>query len=54
MKTKYTAIFKNGKEMTFTSDEFKNRLDVYNYICLNRLGKKYGKLVEIRCSAYIG
>ncbi len=51
--TKYTAIFKSGKELTFTSEEFKNRLDVYNYICLNRLGKKFGKLVEIRCSAYI-
>lgn len=51
--TKYTAIFKNGKEMVFTSEKFKNRLDVFNYICENRLGKKYGKLVEIKCSAYI-
>ena len=51
--TKYTAMFKSGKELTFTSEKFKNRLDVCNYICMNRLGKKYGKLVEIRCSAYI-
>lgn len=51
--TKFTAIFKSGKELAFTSEKFRSRLDVYNYICLNRLGKKYGKLVEIRCSAYI-
>ena len=48
--TKYTAIFKNGNELVFTSREFKNRIDVYNHICCERLGKKYGRLVEIRCS----
>lgn len=48
--TKYTAIFKSGKELVFTGAEFRSRLDVYNYICLNRLGRSYGSLREIRCS----
>ena len=52
--TKYTAIFKSGKELSFTSKEFRNRLDVYNYICLSRLGKKYGELLEIRCTPFPG
>jgi hypothetical protein len=47
--TKYTAIFKSGKELVFASREFKNRIDVYNHICMERLGKKYGRLVEISC-----
>ena len=50
--TKFTVIFKSGKEMVFTSEQFKNRLDVYNYICAERLGKIYGSVKEIRCSAY--
>ncbi|MCI6649110.1 MAG: hypothetical protein MSH24_06230 [Lachnospiraceae bacterium] len=45
--TKYTAIFKNG-EVVKTSEEFASRLDFYNWVCMNRLGKKYGKLIEIR------
>nr|DAK85739.1 MAG TPA: hypothetical protein [Caudoviricetes sp.] len=48
--TKYTAIFKDGTELVRTEKEFKNRVDFYNWICMNRLGKKYGRLVEIRCS----
>ena len=48
--TKYTATFKSGKQITKTSREFKNRLDFYNWICKNRLGKTYGSLVEITCS----
>ena len=48
--TKFTAIFKSGKELVFTEEQFKNRVDVYNYICSKRLGKVYGSLVEIRCS----
>ncbi len=48
--TKYTAIFENGTELVFTSREFRNRLDVYNHICMNRLGKGCGELLEIRCS----
>lgn len=47
--TKYTATFRNGT-ITKTSNEFKNRLDFYNWICLNQLGKKYGKLLKIDCS----
>lgn len=45
--TKYTAIFKNG-EVVKTSEEFASRLDFYNWVCMNRLGKKYDKLIEIR------
>ena len=48
--TKYTATFTSGKQITKTSREFKNRLDFYNWICINRLGKAYGSLVEITCS----
>lgn len=47
--TKYTAIFTDGTEIAKTEKEFKNRLAFYNWICTNRLGKKYGRLVEIRC-----
>lgn len=50
--TKYTARFESGKEIVKTSEEFKNRLDFYNWICNERLGKKYGKLHEITCSIY--
>lgn len=46
--TTFIARFQNGTKMQFSKDEtFKNRLSVYNYICENRLGKKYGKLLEI-------
>lgn len=50
--TKYTATFEHG-EISKTSEEFKNRLDFYNWICKNQLGKKYGKLQEITCRPYI-
>lgn len=49
---KYTARFSSGTEIVKTSEDFKNRLDFYNWICANRLGKAYGKLIEITCSAY--
>lgn len=46
--TKYTAIFKDGTEVTKTSREgFRNRLDVYNWICKNELGEKHGALQAI-------
>ena len=48
--TKYTATFKSGKQITKTSEEFKNRLEFVNWICTNRLGKTYGKLIEITCT----
>ena len=47
---KYTAVFKDG-EVVRTSEQFKNRVDFMNWICKNRLGKTYGKLIEIRCTA---
>lgn len=46
--TKMTAVFVSGHEIATTSEKHKNRLAFYNWICENRLGKKYGKLVEIR------
>lgn len=51
--TKYTAIFKDGTEMVKTDEQFKSRLDFYNWICANKLGKQHGGLVEITCKAYI-
>lgn len=47
--TVYTAIFADGTKLTATSREYKNRIDFYNDICNARLGKKYGKLIEITC-----
>lgn len=48
--TKYTARFENGKEIVkTTADGFRNRLDFYNWICLNRIGQGWGDLVEITC-----
>ena len=45
--TRYTAIFQSGKTMTFIeSPRFRNRLDIYNYICFNRLGKNMGHLLR--------
>ena len=34
------------------ADGFRNRIDFYNWICENRLGKTYGKVKEITCSPY--
>lgn len=50
--TKYTATFKSGAQIVKTSADFKNRLDFYNWICINKLGKKYGKLESIECAPY--
>lgn len=46
--TKYIARFEDGTEITKTErDGFRNRLDFYNWICRNQLGKKHGKLQTI-------
>lgn len=47
--TKFEAIFRN-ETLVFTDRDpkFRNRLDVYNYICAERLGKKYGKFIRIQ------
>lgn len=51
MKVRYTRFEVVFRETTlvFTDRDpkFRNRLDVYNYVCAKRLGKKYGKLVRI-------
>lgn len=44
---KYLAIFKNHS-LIFDSKNFKNNLDVYNFICENKLGLVFGDLVEIK------
>jgi hypothetical protein len=46
--TKFEAIFRN-ETLVFTDRDpkFRNRLDVYSYICAERLGKKYGKFIRI-------
>lgn len=46
---KYTAVFKNG-EVVRTSEQLNSRVEFMNWICENRLGKIYGKLIEIRCT----
>ena len=44
----YEAIFADGTIISKTEREgFRNRLDVYNWICRNRLGKKHGELQAI-------
>lgn len=43
----FNAIFRN-QTLVFCDPKFKTRLDVYNYICMNRLGKKYGSLIAIK------
>lgn len=42
--TRFEAIFRN-ETLVFTDRDpkFRNRLDVYNYICAERLGKKFAK-----------
>ena len=47
--TVYTARFESGKELTATSKQYKTRLDFYNEICRQALGRKYGNLTEITC-----
>lgn len=53
MKT-FTAYFADGTTITakygekLDGREIKNRLHLNNYICLNALGKKYGRLLEIK------
>lgn len=47
--TVYTATFKDGYQMTATSNEYKNRLSFYNEICLRQLGRIHGELQEITC-----
>lgn len=50
--TKYTATFKDGHTITKTSKEVKNRLDFYNMICRQRLGKNHGDLISIEARPY--
>lgn len=51
MKVRYTRFEVVFRETTlvFTDrdSKFRNRLDVYNYVCAERLGNKYGKLIRI-------
>lgn len=51
MKVRYTRFEVVFRETTLVltdrDPKFRNRLDVYNYVCAKRLGKKYGNLVRI-------
>lgn len=51
MKVRYTRFEVVFRETTlvFTDRDhkFRTRLDVYNYVCAERLGKKYGKFIRI-------
>ena len=46
--TRFEVVFRNAT-LVFTDREpqFRNRLDVYNYVCANRLAKSYGKFIRI-------
>lgn len=37
--TKYNVVFKDGTERTYTSEQFKNRLDVNNYLITSGMAK---------------
>ena len=50
--TKYTARWADGYEISKTSEEFKSRLDFYNWICRNALGKGHKGLIEITATPY--
>lgn len=51
MKVRYTRFEVVFRETTlvFTDRDpkFRSLLDVYNYVCAERLGKKYGKFIRI-------
>lgn len=46
--TRFEVVFRNAT-LVFTSNDpkFRSRLDVYNYVCTNRLAKNHGKLIRI-------
>ncbi len=46
--TRFEVVFRNAT-LVFTSNDpkFRSRLDVYNYVCTNRLAKSHGKLIRI-------
>ena len=41
--TRFEVVFRNADR----EPQFRNRLDVYNYVCANRLAKSYGKFIRI-------
>ena len=42
-----------GSTLLFVlSSKYDNRIDFYNWICENRLGKTYGRVKEITCSPF--
>lgn len=46
--TRFEVVFRETT-LVFTDRDpkFRNRLDVYNYVCAERLGKKSGKFIRI-------
>lgn len=46
--TRFEVVFRNAT-LVFTSNDknFRSRLDVYNYVCANRLAKSHGKFIRI-------
>lgn len=45
---RFEVVFRNAT-LVFTSNDpkFRSRLDVYNYVCANRLAKSHGKFIRI-------
>lgn len=49
IKKMYIAIFEDGSRITKTNvDGIRSRLDMCNWICINRLGRNRGGLIEIQ------
>lgn len=51
--TKYNVVFKDGTERAYTSEQFKNRLDVNNYLITSGMAKEHKGIKSITCSAYV-
>lgn len=51
--TKYNVVFKDGTERAYTSEQFKNRLDVNNYLITSGMAKEHKGIKEIKCRPYI-
>lgn len=51
--TKYNVVFKDGTERAYISEQFKNRLDVNNYLITSGMAKEHKGIKRITCSAYV-
>ena len=47
--TKYNVVFKDGTVRVYTSEQFKNRLEVNNYLIASGMAKKHKGIKIITC-----